>query len=162
IEPYPYTYARTHLAGDLHERYGALEGQEVAVAGRLVGAKRVMGKIGFAHLQDVSGRIQLYLRADAGAEGFALFNEHLDTGACGARGGTARRTTTGDDSCEGRELTLLAKSLAPLPEKWHGLHDVEKRYRQRYLDLIVNPDVQDVFRVRSRALQAIRGFLVAR
>jgi lysyl-tRNA synthetase class 2 len=162
IEPYPYGYARTHRAEELHARYDELEGQEVAVAGRLVGAKRVMGKIGFAHLQDGSGRIQLYLRVDAGPEAFALFKELIDSGDfVGARGPLVR-TNKGEDSVEVRELTLLAKSLAPLPEKWHGLHDVEKRYRQRYLDLIANPDVQEVFRVRSRVLQAIRNFLVAR
>jgi lysyl-tRNA synthetase, class II len=161
VEPYPYAYARTHLAGDLHARYDSLEGQEVAVAGRLVGAKRVMGKLGFVHLQDGSDRIQLYFRVDAGPEAFALFKE-LDTGDFVGARGTLMRTRTGEDTVEVRELTLLAKSLAPLPEKWHGLTDVEKRYRQRYLDLIANPDVQEVFRVRSRALQAIRGFLVAR
>ncbi|HEY7061154.1 MAG TPA: lysine--tRNA ligase [Chloroflexota bacterium] len=162
VEPYPYAYGRTHLAADLHAHYDELEGQEVAVAGRLVGAKRVMGKLGFAHLQDVSGRIQLYLRVDVSAEAFELFKEYLDTGDFVGARGTLMRTRTGEDSVEVRELTLLSKSLQPLPEKWHGLTDVEKRYRQRYVDLIVNQDVQEVFAVRSRALQAIRGFLVAR
>ncbi len=162
VEPYPYGFARTHLASELHARYDELEGQEVAVAGRLVGGRRLMGKVGFVHLQDSSGRVQLFCRADAlGPAGFALFKE-LDIGDFVGAVGTLTRTRTGEVSVQVRELMLLAKSLRPLPEKWHGLQDVEKRYRQRYLDLISNPDVQQVFIVRARTIQAIRSFLVAR
>jgi lysyl-tRNA synthetase, class II len=162
VEPYPYRYDRTHLAAELQARYDALAGQEVAVAGRLVGALRNFGKLGFVHLQDESGQVQLYCRLDAlGPEGFERFKD-LDVGDfVGARGPLVR-TRTGEVSVEARELTLLAKSLRPLPEKWHGLTDVETRYRRRYLDLIANPGVHEVFRVRSRTLQAIRGFLVGR
>jgi lysyl-tRNA synthetase, class II len=162
VEPFPYQYRRTHLSGELHARYDALVGQEVAVAGRLVGGRRLMGKAGFVHLQDGDGRIQLYCRLDAlGPEGFALFKD-LDVGDFVGARGTLMKTKMGEVSVEVHELTLLAKSLRPLPEKWHGLTDVEKRYRQRYLDLIANPDVQQVFRVRSRTLQAVRTLLVAR
>jgi lysyl-tRNA synthetase class 2 len=163
VEPYPYRFARTHLSSELHERFDALEGQEVAVAGRLVGALRVMGKAGFVHLQDGAGRIQLFCRANVlGPEGFAFFTDLLDTGDFVGAVGTLMRTQKGEISVQPRELTLLAKGLRPLPEKWHGLQDVEKRYRQRYLDLISNPDVQQVFTVRARTVQTIRGFLVAR
>jgi lysyl-tRNA synthetase class 2 len=162
IDPYPFRYERTHEAAALHARFDDLAGDEVAVAGRLVGGRRVLGKLGFVHLQDGSGRIQLYCRVDVlGPEGFALFKD-LDIGDfVGARGALVR-TRTGEVSVEVRELTLLAKSLRPLPEKWHGLTDVEKRYRQRYLDLIANPDVRQVFRIRSQTLRAIRDFLTAR
>src|SRR5579884_4497541 len=106
IDPYPYRYARTHLASELHARYDDLAGQEVAVAGRLVGGRRLMGKLGFVHLQDGSGRIQLYCRVDVlGPEGFALFKD-LDIGDfVGARGALVR-TRTGEVSVEVRELTL--------------------------------------------------------
>ena len=162
VEPYPYRYDRTHLAADLHARYDALAGEEVAVAGRLVGGRRLMGKAGFVHLQDGSGRIQLFCRLDAlGPDGFEQFKE-LDVGDFVGVRGLLVRTRTGEVSVEARELTLLAKSLRPLPEKWHGLTDVETRYRRRYLDLIANPEVQEVFRTRSRTLQAIRTFLVGR
>ncbi len=162
IDPYPFRYERTHEAAALHARFDDLAGDEVAVAGRLVGGRRVLGKLGFVHLQDGSGRIQLYCRVDVlGPEGFALFKD-LDIGDfVGARGALVR-TRTGEVSVEVRELTLLAKSLRPLPEKWHGLTDVEKRYRQRYLDLIANPDVRQVFRIRSQTLRAVRDFLTAR
>jgi lysyl-tRNA synthetase class 2 len=162
VEPYPYRFERTHLSDELKERFDELEGQEVAVAGRLVGGRRLMGKAGFVHLQDAAGRIQLFCRANAlGPDGFALFKE-LDTGDFVGAVGTLMRTQAGEISVQVRELTLLAKALRPLPDKWHGLTDVEKRYRQRYLDLISNPEVQQAFVVRARLIQAIRGVLTAR
>jgi lysyl-tRNA synthetase class 2 len=163
IDPYPYRYARTHLASELHARYDDLAGQEVAVAGRLVGGRRLMGKLGFVHLQDGSGRVQLYCRADLlGPEQFALFKDALDIGDFVGARGVLMRTRTGEVSVEAHTLTLLAKALRPLPDKWHGLTDVEKRYRQRYLDLISNPEVREVFAIRSRTIQVIRRFLTAK
>ncbi len=163
IDPYPYRYARTHLASELHARYDDLAGQEVAVAGRLVGGRRLMGKLGFVHLQDGSGRVQLYCRADLlGPEQFALFKDALDIGDFVGARGVLMRTRTGEVSVDARTLTLLAKALRPLPDKWHGLTDVEKRYRQRYLDLISNPEVREVFAIRSRTIQVIRSFLTAK
>src|SRR5438874_1420559 len=159
VDPYPYRFARTHLSSELHERFEELEGQEVAVAGRLVGALRVMGKAGFVHLQDAAGRIQLFCRANVlGPEGFAFFTDLLDTGDFVGAVGTLMRTQKGEISVQPRELTLLAKGLRPLPEKWHGLQDVEKRYRQRYLDLLTNERSRAVFEKRIAIVRETRRF----
>jgi len=150
VDPYPYRFTRTHEAAELQARFDALAGQEVAVAGRLVGGRRDMGKAVFVHLQDGSGRIQLFARANVlGDDQLAWFKE-LDTGDFVGARGTLMRTRTGEVSVEVREFVLLAKGLRPLPEKWHGLTDEEKRYRQRYLDLISNPAVRETFLIRSR------------
>jgi lysyl-tRNA synthetase class 2 len=162
VDPYPRRYDRTHAAAELQDRYEGLAGQAVAVAGRLVGGKRLHGKSGFVDLQDGSGRVQLFCRLNhLGVDGFELFKD-LDIGDFVGAAGTLMRTNSGEVSVEVRELALLTKTLRPLPEKWHGLTDVEKRYRQRYLDLISNPEVQAVFAVRSRTVQAVRGLLAAR
>lgn len=162
IEPYPYRFARTHEAAALHAEFDALAGQEVAVAGRLVGGRRDMGRTVFRHLQDGSGQIQLFARSNVlGDEGMARFKE-LDTGDFVGARGALMRTRLGEVSVEVREVELLSKSLRPLPEKWHGLQDEEKRYRQRYLDLIANREVLDTFVVRSRTIQAVRAWLTAR
>jgi lysyl-tRNA synthetase class 2 len=162
VDPYPYRFVRTHEAAELKARFDALAGQEVAVAGRLVGGRRDMGKAVFVHLQDGSGRIQLFARANVlGDDQLAWFKE-LDTGDFVGARGTLMRTRTGEVSVEVREFVLLAKGLRPLPEKWHGLTDEEKRYRQRYLDLISNPAVRETFLIRSRMIQAIRAWLTAR
>ena len=166
IEPYQSRFDRTHtIAQALElfaeaERQGAAEPrtERVALAGRIV-RSRVMGKATFADLQDGSGRIQLLARSDRlGAEAYARFTD-LDLGDFLGVRGTVFRTRRGEITLEVEELELLAKALRPLPEKWHGLQDVELRYRQRYLDLIANPEVKEVFLTRSRLIQAIRRFL---
>lgn len=161
VEPYPYSFDRTHLASDIKSDFEALQGKEVRIAGRLITA-RLMGKASFAHLLDQSEKIQIYVRKDiVGDEQYALFKS-LDPGDFLGIEGTPFLTKTGEITVEARHLTLLAKSLRGLPEKWHGLTDVEKRYRQRYLDLISNDQVRKVFQMRSRIIDAIRRFLVDR
>ncbi|MBO8423563.1 MAG: lysine--tRNA ligase, partial [Firmicutes bacterium] len=136
----------------------AYEEKEVSLAGRLM-SKRVMGKAAFAHIQDGTGLIQLYFRIDAlGAEAYEAFKK-VDIGDIIGVKGTVFTTHKGEISVKASEYILLAKSLRPLPEKYHGLKDQEIRYRKRYLDLIVNPEVKDVFVKRSRIITAIRTYL---
>jgi lysyl-tRNA synthetase class 2 len=164
---YPNDFRRDALAGELQECHGEDDAgtlgkaRPVALAGRLL-AKRVMGKASFAQLQDMSGRIQLFLKRDLlGEDAYEAFKA-LDLGdVVGVRGGLTR-TKTGELSVAVDELRLLTKSLRPLPEKWHGLSDTEARYRQRYLDLIVNADSRAVFELRSRLVRAVRAFFDAR
>jgi lysyl-tRNA synthetase class 2 len=159
VEPYPRRFDRTHSAAEAVARFAELEGQPVRVAGRLV-SWRAMGKATFAHILDLSGRLQVYLRKDVlGEEQYNFFGHTLDVGDIVGVEGNLFRTRTGEITVEVRSLELLSKSLRPLPEKWHGLTDVEKRYRQRYLDLIASDDVRRVFTVRSRVIAAIRRFL---
>jgi lysyl-tRNA synthetase class 2 len=165
---FPNDFRRKHLAGDLHSAHGAkskeeLEGEKPAatVAGRML-LKRVMGKASFATLQDMSGQIQVYINNDVtGAEAHEAF-KHWDLGDILGVEGTVFRTMKGELSVHASQLRLLSKSLRPLPEKFHGLTDMEQRYRQRYVDLIVNPDSRRTFEIRSRLVQAIREFFVAR
>lgn len=141
----------------------ALEKSKVrrTVAGRIVSLRR-FGKAAFSHLQDGGGRLQVYFKKDIlGDAGFRLF-ENLDIGDYIGVIGPLFRTKTGELTLQIERLTLLSKALRPLPEKWHGLTDIEIRYRQRYLDLVVNPEVKEVFILRSRIIHAIRGFLTAR
>ncbi|MFO1317005.1 MAG: lysine--tRNA ligase [Burkholderiales bacterium] len=167
-QAYPNDFRRDALAADLHAKYGdvpneALEPQEVrvAVSGRML-LKRVMGKACFATLQDMSGRIQLYVTLDAvGAETLDAF-KHWDLGDIVAAVGTLFRTRTGELSVKATQIRLLAKALRPLPEKFHGMTDLEQRYRQRYVDLITNPASRDTFVKRSQIVQAIREFFVRR
>jgi len=134
----------------------------VAVAGRLM-SRRVMGKASFAHLQDMSGRVQLFIQRDSLPEGvYQHFKKDWDVGDIVAAEGVLFRTRTGELSVKADHIRLLTKSLRPLPEKFHGLHDQETRYRQRYLDLMVNAEVRDTFRTRSRIIDYIRGFLTHR
>ncbi len=134
---------------------------EVIVAGRIV-AMRSFGKAGFGHIQDGSGRIQVYFQKNTlGEDRYALFKK-IDIGDFIGVKGFLFRTKTNELTIEMEEFTLLSKSLRPLPEKWHGLTDVELRYRQRYVDLIVNPEVKSVFILRTKIVQAIRSFLNAR
>ena len=138
----------------------AAEGREltVRVAGRMV-AKRVMGKASFAHLLDGEGKIQLYVcRDDLGEEAYAGFKK-WDVGDIIGVEGVLFRTRTGEISVHAKSATLLAKSLLPLPEKFHGLTNLEQRYRQRYVDLIANPEVKDTFYKRSKILSLIRSYL---
>ncbi len=159
VEPFPRRFDRTHLSSDIIGWFDQLEGTEVRVAGRLVGAIRRMGKAGFARLLDAGGEIQIFFRRDVlGEEGFALYRE-LDVGDFIGVAGTVVRTQKGEISVEARQLTFLAKAIRPLPEKWHGLSDVEKRYRQRYLDLISNPESRRAFAIRSQVVREVRRFL---
>jgi lysyl-tRNA synthetase class 2 len=165
---FPNDFRRAHLAADLHREYDARPNEElepaaikVAVAGRMM-LKRVMGKASFATLQDMSGRIQLYISNDvSGEESHAAF-KHWDLGDILGAEGTLFKTRTGELSIKVTGLRLLSKSLRPLPEKFHGLADQEQKYRQRYLDLITNPESQRVFKARSGIIQVIREFFVAR
>ncbi len=167
---FPNDFKRAEYAQDLHDEFAdkiawpaeALEatGRRVQMAGRLM-AKRVMGKASFAQLQDMSGRIQLYLSASDLAAAYEAF-KGWDVGDIVGVAGTLTRTRTGELSVKADTLRLLTKSLRPLPDKWHGLSDVEQRYRQRYVDLIVNPEARDVFVKRSRIVSAMRGWLDSR
>ena len=167
-QAFPNDFRRDALAADLHASYDAqvndaLEPQAiaVAVAGRMM-LKRVMGKACFATLQDMSGRIQLYITMDAvGAETLDAF-KHWDLGDIVGAVGILFKTKTGELSVKASQVRLLAKSLRPLPEKFHGMTDQEQRYRQRYVDLITNPAARDVFVKRSQIVQAMREFFVAR
>jgi lysyl-tRNA synthetase class 2 len=164
---FPNDYRREHLAGDLHRAYGALdklalEGHpiRVAVAGRMM-LKRVMGKASFATLQDMSGRIQVYVSNDAtGAETHEAF-KHWDLGDILGVEGTLFKTRTGELTVNAERARLLAKSLRPLPEKFHGLADQEQKYRARYLDLITSGEARRTFEIRSRVIQEMRAFMVA-
>jgi lysyl-tRNA synthetase class 2 len=166
IDPFGTGYPVTHWAGPLHTRFdgagdeGLGSAGPVQVAGRVV-ALRHHGKTCFAHILDHTGRIQLYARADALGEAYAGFTD-LDVADFVGVAGDLMRTRTGELTVQVREWTFLGKALRPLPDKWHGLRDVGTRYRQRYVDLLVNPGVREVFRVRSRVIQGIRAFLDAR
>ncbi|MBB6451570.1 lysyl-tRNA synthetase class 2 [Geomicrobium halophilum] len=167
--PFGMRFDRTHTARAMHESFEEYtkeelqerEGQDtVAVAGRLM-TKRGKGKAGFAHIQDLSGQIQLYVRKDAvGEEQYERF-QTSDIGDIVAIHGVAFKTKVGELSVKAHDFQLLTKSLRPLPDKHHGLKDIEQRYRQRYLDLIVNPDVQETFIKRSQILQSMRRYLDA-
>ena len=157
-DPYKITsYSVTAHAVDITSN--PQEGTEVSIAGRLM-SKRVMGKASFGHVQDRSGRVQIYVKSDAlGAEKYTDFKKQIDIGdIIGARG-TVFITHRGEVSIAVTELTLLSKSLTPLPEKWHGLTDPDLRYRKRYLDLIVNNEVKDTFVARSKIITAVRKYL---
>ncbi len=164
----PNDFRRTHLAADLHRDYDARSNEElepagikVSVAGRMM-LKRVMGKASFATLQDMSGRMQLYISNDVTGEESHTAFKHWDLGDILGAEGTLFKTRTGELSVKVTDLRLLSKSLRPLPEKFHGLADQEQKYRQRYLDLITNPESQRVFKARSGVIQSIREFFVAR
>ena len=163
-QAYPNDFRRKDSALELHQRYGALskellEAQKpsAVVAGRMM-LKRVMGKASFATLQDGSGRIQVYLTQDA--PGYEAFR-HWDLGDIVGAEGTVFKTMKGELTVNARAIRLLAKALRPLPEKFHGLADQELRYRQRYVDLVVNPEVRNIFAERSRVIQTIRDVLRA-
>jgi len=160
VEPYGRRYVRTHTCRDIHERFDDLEGREVSVAGRVM-ALRHHGRSAFFDLADQSGRVQAYVRRDnLGERDYEVFRL-IDLGDIVGVRGKVFRTRTGEDTVEVRSLELLSKALRPLPEKFHGLRDVDTRYRQRYLDLIANPETRRVFDLRSAAVRAIREFLDA-
>ncbi len=165
IDPFGMRYERTHHAGILMRDYSERSKEDfesdtiqVRVAGRIM-QKRGMGKASFAHIQDQSGKIQIYIREDElGTERYQAF-EMLDLGDIIGVEGTLFKTKTGELSIRGKSLEVLTKSLYPLPEKFHGLKDVEMRYRQRYVDLIANPEVKQTFILRSRIIQSMRRYL---
>ncbi len=161
IEPYADRYKRTHKAIEILERFEELEGQEVSVAGRIM-SKRDQGKIIFAHVQDFSGRIQIYIRMDElGQTLFDLITK-FDVGDIIGIEGKVFRTKRGEISIHAHNIKLLSKAMRPLPEKFHGLTNVETRYRRRYLDLVMNPDVRQVFVTRSKIIRVMREFLEER
>ena len=152
------SFERTATAGAIRADYAAFEGKTVKVAGRLM-SKRVMGKASFGHLADSDGEIQVYFsRDDLGVDEYAEFKK-LDVGDIVGIEGTVFKTKTEEITVHAVKVTLLTKSLLPLPEKYHGLKDPETRYRRRYVDLIANPSVKDIFVKRSKVVSAIREFL---
>jgi lysyl-tRNA synthetase class 2 len=159
IEIYPHKFSRTHLISDLLNNFQ--EGQGACIAGRLT-AKRAHGKACFCDLKDQSGKIQLYFKSDiVGEANFQLFQD-LDIGDFIGVKGSTFKTHTGETTIKVDNFTLLSKSLRPLPEKWHGLKDIQIRYRQRYLDLIANEDVKKVFLMRSKIISQLRKCLDAK
>jgi lysyl-tRNA synthetase class 2 len=168
INPYAYQWESTHSAADLQEKFASLpkgeeDPTEVAIAGRIM-TRRVMGKLAFFTLQDETGSIQLYLekkriQENMGEDAFKQLDKLFDAGDFIGVTGTLRRTDKGELSVYVKEYTMLTKALLPLPDKWHGLTDVAKRYRQRYVDLIVNPQVRDTFRKRALITAGIRRYL---
>ena len=158
-DPFALTsYDVTHHTSEIRENFEALLGQSVRVAGRIM-SKRPMGKVSFFDLQDGSGKIQLYARKDEMDEQEYLAFRKDDIGDIMGIEGLVYQTERGEKSIRVRHATLLSKSLRPLPEKYHGLKDTELRYRERYVDLIVNPDVKDTFVKRSMILRELRAFL---
>ena len=157
--PYEITkFNRTHTSKQIIDNYDELEGKDVTVAGRIM-AKRIMGKASFCHIQDSEGKIQSYVSInDLGEESYKAFKED-DIGDIIGITGFVFKTRTGEISIHAKEVTLLSKSLRPLPEKFHGLKDTDLRYRQRYVDLIVNPEVKKTFIMRSKIISNIRKIL---
>lgn len=157
----PYTITKFPVSiynSEIRGRFEELENQTVFIAGRMM-SRRIMGKASFFDIRDSSDRMQVYARIDAvGEEKFAEFKK-WDLGDIIGVKGYVFKTKTGEISVHAEELTLLSKSLIPLPEKWHGLKDKEERYRKRYLDLIANPEIKDVFIKRSKIISEIRKFL---
>nr|WP_314930510.1 lysine--tRNA ligase [Shuttleworthia satelles] len=154
-------FDQTHHSADIREHFEELEGKEVKIAGRMM-FKRVMGKASFANIRDLKGDMQIYVtRDDLGQEDYALFKKY-DVGDILGVVGVVFRTRMGEISVHASQVTLLSKSLQPLPEKFHGLTDTDTRYRQRYVDLIMNPEVKDTFVKRSQIIKEIRNFLDGR
>ncbi|GGO09302.1 lysine--tRNA ligase [Saccharibacillus kuerlensis] len=165
IDPFGAKFERSETAAGIVAKYDSMDKDEleekaieVRLAGRIM-AKRTMGKASFAHIQDLTGRIQLYVRKDSVPEEQYNAFSILDLGDIVGVRGTVFKTKTGETTVKVAELTVLSKSLQPLPDKYHGLKDVELRYRQRYVDMIVNPEVQQTFILRSRIIQSMRRYL---
>lgn len=166
IDPYGGSFDVKHKAADIIRNFGGMpkdeleaRGDECTIAGRIVGF-RDFGKAAFAHIQDATGKIQVYLKKDVIGGDFSIL-KNLDIGDIVGLSGPLFRTKTDELTIEVKKFILLCKSLRPLPEKWHGLKDTEIRYRQRYLDLIVNPEVRELFLKRSRLIRGIRNFFDA-
>lgn len=166
IDPFGDKFARSAFAQDLIEKYDQYTKEELeekqfpaTIAGRIM-TKRGKGKAGFAHIQDLTGQIQLYVRKDEiGEESYDNLFKSADLGDIVGISGVMFKTNVGELSVKADDYQLLTKSLRPLPEKFHGLQDVEQRYRQRYLDLITNPDSRDTFVLRSKIIQSMRRYL---
>jgi lysyl-tRNA synthetase class 2 len=166
VDPFGSRFPVSHRAGALHARFDRAPEAELAAVGPVSAAGRLLsirhhGKTCFAHLQDGTGTIQLYARADVLGDAYRAFVD-LDVADFVGVTGELIRTRTGELTIQVKAWSFLAKALRPLPEKWHGLRDVETRHRQRYVDLLVNPEVREVFRLRTRLIQTIRAFLDAR
>lgn len=167
IDPFGQRFDRTHNSAELHELFEPRTKEELSemeltasIAGRIV-TKRGKGKAGFAHLQDRDGRIQIYVRKDeVGDEAYDVF-KHADLGDFFGVTGQIMKTNTGEVSVKAKEITILSKALRPLPDKYHGLTNIEQRYRQRYLDLISNQESFDRFTKRSQIISEIRRYLDA-
>ena len=164
INPYPYRFEKKENCSELQEKYKKLKAEEktkdkVRVAGRVM-IKRDLGKISFAKLQDFSGRIQIVLQdKETPDKEFEFFKKYVDGGDFIGIDGIIMKSKTGELSVLAKKIEILSKSILPLPEKFHGLQDKEERYRKRYLDLIMNPEVKDVFLKREKILDSIREFL---
>ena len=166
--PFPNDFRRNVMAGELQAEYGEKDKEtleanpvRVSIAGRIM-SKRVMGKLSFAHIQDMSGRIQLWIERDALPEGMYMRFKGWDIGDIIGVEGVLSKTSKGELSVKVEEFRLLTKSLRPLPDKWHGLTDTESRYRQRYIDLIMNEVTRSIFQTRTRIINYIRDFLNSR
>lgn len=158
VDPFGSRFVRTHSSRQIIEGFAELEGKHVSIAGRVM-AVRSHGKASFFDIADLAGRVQVYAKHDAlGDEQYGMLQQ-VDIGDIVGVAGEVFRTRRGEISVALSSFTLLSKSLRPLPEKWHGLKDVDIRYRQRYVDLIVNPEVRDTFITRTRIVSAIRSFL---
>ena len=165
IDPFGMRFERTHLSNEIQEAYEAVSKEEldeqaieVKIAGRIM-TKRGKGKAGFAHVQDLGGQIQIYVRQDAvGEEAYELFDD-ADLGDIVGIKGLVFKTKVGELSIKAKEFTVLTKALRPLPDKFHGLKDIEQRYRQRYLDLISSEESKETFITRSRIIQSMRRYL---
>lgn len=165
LDPFGGKFVRTNEAHALHEQYDRFskpeleeKGDRVTIAGRVM-TKRGKGKVGFAHIQDATGQIQIYVRKDEIGEAAYDIYKTVDIGDIIGITGTMFKTNVGELSVSATEFELLTKSLRPLPEKYHGLKDVEQRYRQRYLDLITNVDSRETFVTRSKIIQSMRRYL---
>lgn len=164
VNPYPYSYDKKNSAKELQEKYAKIKPEEktsdrVKIAGRLMSV-RLMGKINFASLQDSSGKIQLILEeGNAGKKLVEFFSKYADSGDFIGVEGTIMRTKRGELSINADEIEILSKAILPMPEKWHGLQDIEERYRKRYVDLFMNPDSKKVFEQRTKIISLIREFM---
>ena len=163
INPFPSSFKKSHNASEILNEFKTLNKEEktnkvISIAGRLI-TSRPMGKITFAHMKDFSGSIQIYFNEPNSKENYNLLKNYIDLGDIIGVEGTVFKTKTGEITVDVKKLTLLSKSLLPLPDKWHGLKDTEIRYRQRYVDLIVNDEVKEVFLKRSKIIASIREFL---
>lgn len=160
INPFPYRFEKDTDSSYVFENFEELEKseQKMSLAGRII-TTRVMGKAAFSHIQDERGKIQIYVKKDVVGDDLFKLYKLTDIGDIIGVTGPAFRTRTGEITIQVEKLAILSKALRPLPEKWHGLKDIETRYRQRYLDLIANPEIKDLFRKRSALIRAIRNFL---
>ncbi len=165
INPYPYKYDVKNYSNEIKEKYAGLKDNarsdnKVKIAGRIM-VIRNLGKLIFSTLQDSKGRIQIILRnQETHADSFDLFKKYIDVGDIIGCEGSIMKTKTGEVSVLVKKIELLTKSILPLPEKWHGLKEKENRYRKRYLDLIMNPEVREVFEKRSKIIESLRQFLI--